>query len=159
MEMEATEQLRADLKANLKNLKTDLGSLATTQDVCKHLRDTLWPFLESIVDNVEELDEGIIDLAENSGDMLQPDSAAGLKTTLAGSVGLVAQLRMRLKPDWQETPASRQQMEAMLLEHEKALGEAIEFVDAVTVVERDDDDDDEDEGDEDDTAGSKDGDK
>lgn len=54
------ETLRADLKANLESLKT--MALPTADALKSHLVNNLWPFIDAVVDEVDEIDESVEDM-------------------------------------------------------------------------------------------------
>lgn len=89
----ATADLKADLKDNLEQLVALASSpeaeLKTPDAILAHLKDTLWPFLEGLVDQVgeleeecaataeeiEEIGEAVDELTEQRGSVLMPNEA------------------------------------------------------------------------------------
>lgn len=148
------EQLKIDLKDNIKSLN-QLGALTTAPELVAHLQNTLWPTLESIVEEMEEQDGCIEDLMNGSEDILQPDTGNRIMVTLVAAVTLVNELRARLQPH--ETA----QMKAVA-EFDRLANDCIATVQEITIPEDDqdpaeledaededdDDEDDDEEGDE-----------
>lgn len=92
-----TDSLKADIKANMAELDAMIETLKTTADAPStptadaliYLKNTMWPFLEGLVDAIadheeaidesqdvlEELGEAVDDLTENRGSVLMPNEA------------------------------------------------------------------------------------
>jgi len=79
------EELKADLRRNL----TDAAKLEGFSAVGKHLVNTLWPFLEALVENVEEIDDAVAELVSQQEDYLQPETA-GVILALVEVAGAMA---------------------------------------------------------------------
>ncbi len=89
------EDLRADLATNLQQAK-GLNAMSTLGDVTGHLNNTLWPFLENLVTELADVDEGLGDLYHGAEDILQPETGELFATVIAGASGLVGELEKRL---------------------------------------------------------------
>jgi predicted RecB family endonuclease len=91
------ETLQEDLKANVASLK-DLTALSSVDDIVNHLKNTLWPFQESVLEQLEDLDGCVEDLLNNAEDILQPETGAKFLAVASGGLTLVAELKKRLQP-------------------------------------------------------------
>lgn len=91
------EDLKADLEQNLKEAKALASSMGTTSlDLAKHMVQTMWPFLENVVGELEDLDAGVSDLYHGAEDILQPETGKLFATVIAGAAGLIGELEKRL---------------------------------------------------------------
>lgn len=139
----SVETLQEDLKANIAAAR-DLNAISSTDDIVKHLQTTLWPFMESVVDQMEDIDGCIEDLLNHAEDILQPETGALFLTVVTGGLGLVGELKKRLGPGDDPT------ILAGIAEFEKNANEMTGILTEITIpVEEDDEDGEED--DEDDT--------
>lgn len=140
------ETLKEDLKANLSTLAVlkTLPSDDTTNTVILHLQDTLWPFLEAVVDELAEIDECVADVISGAEDILQPETAEIFAAIIAGAVAVSAALKARVNRET-EAPLAKVIDE---LEKNCRAGEAI--MAEIVIDTGDDDDGDADEDDEDD---------
>lgn len=155
--------LKTDIKSNIAELarmlepqpeaddgkKQDVGEL-----VAAHLQNTLWPFLDGLVDAmkesedeiddheaaIEELGEAVDDLTENRGSVLMPDDAAVFALPISLTLGLLDQLEKRAVPTAEQIMGLRQACDVAT----KKLAEVTINVDL-----DDDEDEDDDEGEED----------
>lgn len=93
--MPGLDELRKDLAANV---KTMVG-ITEVSDLVAHLRHTLWPFLEAVVDEMVDLEEGLLELAEEHGDMLTTETAGIFANVILISVKLADALKDRLRAD------------------------------------------------------------
>lgn len=91
------ETLKQDLRENMAQLAT-LNGLTSNEDLIKHLRETLWPTLESIVDELEEVDECVADLVSGAEDILQPETAQVFAAVIASAAVVAAALKVRIDP-------------------------------------------------------------
>lgn len=140
----SVETLREDLKSNIASLK-DLTALSPLDDYAKHLKDTLWPFMESMLEQIEDLDGCVEDLLNHAEDILQPETGALFLTVVTGGLGLVGELKKRLGPG--DDP----KILAAIAEFEKNANEATAVLTEITIpVQDEDEDEDDEEGDEDD---------
>lgn len=111
--------LKSDIKANvaeLENLKgadgEPLALTATEQLLVSHLKNTLWPFVDALVDQIseheaaleesddliEELGEAIDDLTENRGSVLMPAEAGVFAVVVQLSRDLIGELKRGARP-------------------------------------------------------------
>jgi len=129
------DELRADLKRNLAEAARVEGPSRA------HLKDTMWPFMEALVDIVEEMDDAIAELVDQQEDYLQTDTAAVFAALVQSSLQLAAELRKHAAGD--ELLAKR------IDEHEKLCQQAIATLGEITMIASDDaDEEDDDEADE-----------
>ncbi len=88
---ESIEQLSADLAANLEEVAL-MGPLTSAQDVVNHLKNTLWPFMQNVVQNLAEVDEIAGDMYEGAEDTLQPETAGIFSALVLGTRELCNEL-------------------------------------------------------------------
>lgn len=131
------ESLRADLKSNLAELAAMDPMITTTPDLLKHLKGTLWPFLESLTDETADIDECVGDMVDGADDILQPETAATFAAVLAGGVTIAAALKARI------TREAEPQLWKVIAEYEKNCKSAEEILQEI-VVDAGDEIDDED---------------
>lgn len=140
----ALDELRRDLMINLASARTlketpgIVDNLAFSK-ICDHLTECLWPFMEAAVDEIDDLDASLAEVAEASGDMLQPETAG----VFARIIILGRELAKELK--------SRADLAPKLLEFEALCSTAEGSLEEITVGQINDDEegDDDDEGDDD----------
>lgn len=84
------EDLRRDLKSNLAEV-SKIGDGA----VARHLRDTLWPFLEAMLDDVEEMDDAVGELVQQQEDYLQAETATNFVALVQLGRQIAAELAKR----------------------------------------------------------------
>lgn len=90
------ETLKADLKANTDTLFALDPMTTTPGDLVKHLRETLWPFLESVVEEAAEIDECVADIISGAEDILQPETAEIFAAIITGAIAVAAALKGRI---------------------------------------------------------------
>lgn len=144
MTAESVETLRADLNANIASLK-DMGALTTTADLVGHLKNTLWPFQEMLVEHIEELDGCVEDLLNHAEDILQPETGAVFAAVVVGGLLLAGELKKRL------TVADDPKIRAVIAEFEQTC--AVAQATLAEIVIPDDEAEDEDEEDEEEAEG------
>jgi hypothetical protein len=140
------EQLRKDMKestAALAQLCSTPGKPPTVEGLAGFIHLTMWPTLESVVDELGDVDGCVEDLLNASEDILQPETAQLFAALVVAGRGMAAELSKRLTAADAET----RQLVAGFLELATAAEAAIS---EITVPEDDDDDDD----DEDDAKGT-----
>lgn len=144
-----------DLKNDLGELKKDLAlnirdtdGITDVGDVTRHLKNTLWPFLEAVVARIDEtvaelddLDGAVVELASEEGDMLSQETAGVFANAFMMAEKLADALKARLRPDEAELSSELDQFKVLLARCMETLND---------VVAGDDSEDDDDEGDEDD---------
>lgn len=141
------ETIRADLAANTQAAK-DLNALSTIDDIANHLKNTVWPFQECLVDQLEDLDGCIEELMNHEADILQPETGAQFLAVFTSGLLLVGELKKRLGP-------GDDKLRQAIGEFENNTAEATAILTDITIPEIDDEededadeeDDDEDEGD------------
>lgn len=84
------EDLRRDLKTNI----AEAGKLGGGS-VVAHLRDTLWPFIEALFDEVAEMDGVVGEMVSQQEDYLQSDTATTFVALVQLGRQAVEQLRKR----------------------------------------------------------------
>lgn len=92
------EELHADLVANIAEAKT-LTAMSTQGDVTNHLNNTLWPFLENLVREINDVDEAVGAMYEKSEDILQYDTGREIAVVVGGAIQLIAELEKRAAGD------------------------------------------------------------
>lgn len=136
------EDLKADLAANLKEAHTLGSGLATAVDIANHLKNFLWPFIENVVSELEDLDEGLGDLYHGAEDILQPETGALFATVVAGATGLIGELEKRLTPADAKILAGIKEWRRLAKETEAVLQEIVVTPAEGEDEEEDDEDDD-----------------
>lgn len=82
----STEQLKADLKESLATVKAMDPTTTTAADLVRHLKDTLWPTIEAVIDEIEDIDGSVEELA----DTLDGESEYLSEATGAVFAGIIA---------------------------------------------------------------------
>lgn len=106
------ETLKDDLKAVAGALPT--GPLTTAAEMTAYMKNNLLPFIESVVTEMEEMDDNIGDLVTSAEDVLHEENATVFAGIITGGLALVKELEdlaaktgdgQRLKPlirEWRE---------------------------------------------------------
>jgi hypothetical protein len=136
------DELRDDLKRNM----AEAARLPATGAPGLHLHETLWPFLEALVDVVDEIDDAVAELVDQQEDYLQPETAAIFAAVVQSSLQLAAELRKRAGSD----PAIAQ----LITNHEQICAQAVEVLGSVTMMPSDEEDDEGNDEDQADATGS-----
>lgn len=89
------DDLKADLQRNVADLEAT--TMYGVDDLKKYLRETLWPFLHVVVEEMEELDSDISDMVEGSEDILQPETAGIFAVVIVQAMDLCKELETRLR--------------------------------------------------------------
>jgi uncharacterized protein YydD (DUF2326 family) len=129
------DDLRADLKRNMSEAKR----LAPTGAPGVHLHETLWPFLEAIVDVLEEVDDAVAEMVDRTEDYLQAETAAIFAALVQSSLLLSDELRKRAAGD--ELLLKR------LAAHDELCGQAMATLGEITMIAPDGDEEEEKAGD------------
>lgn len=129
------DNLKADLASNMASLN-QLGPLASGADVVAHLQNTLWPFLETVVSEMEEQDECLEDLIHGADDILQPETAKVFAGVITGGLAMAERLKA--------LSASEPQVLAAIAKYQKMCQEAAELLEQITIVPAEDGDDEDD---------------
>jgi hypothetical protein len=149
----AESTLKSDLGRNMKALAAKIEGGRITGDVAGHLRDTLWPFLEAVVDEVvqlreehDEMGEAVDSLIEGGDDQLHEDTATKILTCVGAGIGIAEKFKERLDPN---NPDDAELLSNIAAYHMVAQ-EVAALVDDITIRDGDADDGDDDESDGDD---------
>lgn len=132
--------MRADLKRNL----TDAKHVADSS-TREHLQDTLWPFLEAIVEAIEEIDDSVAELIDHEEDYLQPETAAVFAAVIQSSMLLVAELKKRdigvatIAATRTDGTTVQVALKDAVEQHEQLCAQAIELLGSVTMMMQEDD--------------------
>jgi len=141
------ESLKADLSANVQTLIALQPETTTAADIVKHLKETLWPFLESVVDESAEIDDCVADLISGAEDILQPETAEVFAAVIAGAVAVSDALKKFI------TREAEPQLYKVVEELEKNCKSAETIMAEIVIDTGDDEDDEGDEGEGDDAEG------
>jgi hypothetical protein len=103
------EDLQSDLERNLAEL--DNRAFTSFDDVRSWLRDTLFPLMTNMTSEIEEIDNDVADMVQQSEDILQPETAGLFAMVIANCIQLAGALGKRLKqnPNDQKWAAKIQQ--------------------------------------------------
>jgi hypothetical protein len=121
------DELRADLKQNMANA----AKLTSFSDVRDHFVDTLWPYLEAVLDVTDEIDDAVAELVDQQEDYLQPETAAIFAAVVQSGLQLAAELGRRAAGD--------AIVAQLISNHEQLCAQAVEVLGAVTMISADDD--------------------
>jgi hypothetical protein len=89
------DDLRADLKRNM----AEASRLTTVVEIRDHFVNTLWPFVEAVVDVVDEMDDALAEMVDQTEDYLQAETAGVFAALVQSSLLLSAELRKRAAGD------------------------------------------------------------
>lgn len=133
-------ELKNDVEVNIQTLT----GIADIGDLTKHLKETLWPTLESIVDRLSDLasvvdtnEEALLELAEDRGDSLTPETSKDVLGVLVVAAYIAEALGQRI------TPADPPELKKKLADFQRDLARVTELVQDAT-LDADDADEDED---------------
>lgn len=136
----------AELGADVKLNAATVASIQTVEDMKAHLADTLWPTFEAIVDRmketvdeVDDLDAAVIELAADEGDMLSEETGGVFANVLLMSASMATALEARL------TPADGE-LKTQLAQYRALLEQAGALLTEITVPEGEDDDEEDEDG-------------
>lgn len=156
-----TTTLQQDIKRNTKALEAQIASGAIPGGVAKHLKDTLWPLLSDIIDDIAEhraetaeIAEDVAELTERTEDLLHEDTSNTLRSAIAMGIAFAAVLKPRLNPSIPEDVTLLDQLNAF----DVLAQESMRILDDITIPDGEDGDaeeDDEDEGDGDEDDGGE----
>lgn len=90
------ETLKQDLRDNVAHLNS---IDPTAPALMGHLQNSLWPFLESLCEELDEMDESLEDVVHQSADVLHTDTAEVFAAIIAGGAVVAAELRKRVGND------------------------------------------------------------
>lgn len=129
------ETLKADLKANLAEAKK-LSAMSTVGDVVDHMNNVLWPTMEAVVDELDEIDKVCEETFHGAPECLHPESGAVFAAVVTGAVTVSQALRARIGKD--EAP----ELIKILDELERNCRAANDILDEIVIEDLDDDEDD-----------------
>jgi len=124
------EDLREDLKRNL----AEARACKSWEEVQSHLVNTLWPFLEGQLDDLDEMDDALQELVDEQEDYVQPETAAVFAAVIQLGLQLGAELKKRHPTDANVTAAVDQ--------YEAICAQAADLLGQITIVPNEDEDDD-----------------
>jgi hypothetical protein len=137
------DELRADLKRNM----AEATRLTTPAEIRDHFINTLWPFIEAQLDVVEEMDDAVAELVDQTEDYLQAETAGVFAALVQSSLMLAAELRKRAGGD----DLLMKRIDA----HDQLCQQAMATLGEITMIAHDEDQD-EDQDDEDEESGDSD---
>lgn len=123
-------ELRADLARNVREAQGVAEPATRT-----HLEQTMWPFLEALIDQIEEIDDAVAELVDQQEDYLQPQTAAVFAAVVQAGLELAAELQARAGAD----PGIAQK----ITDHDQLCQAAIGVLGEITMVVGGDEDEDE----------------
>lgn len=129
------DTLRQDLR-DIINAAPKGGALATADDAVQFMRANLLPFLESLLDEVGEMDDSIEDIVHQSVDVLHADSAAVFAGIIEGGATLITELKTRCSGD--------ARLLSMIKDWENLANQGREILEEIVIPEDEDDEDGED---------------
>lgn len=146
----SVKQLKADLAETLASVNAMDPATTTTADLVRHLKLTLYPTLESLAEEIGELDECVIDLIEGVDDVLSTETSAVFAGIITGGAVLIAELEKRAAGD--------AAIAKMITEWRALAAEGTSVLQEITIdlSDVDDADDEDDEGDDEDEDGDAD---
>lgn len=129
------EDLRNDLKQNI----AEASKLATVDQIRDHLVNTLWPYVEAQLEVVEEIDDAVAELSEQTEDYLNPETA--------GIIGALVQSGLHLSAELRKHSAGDELLIKRLDGHDQLSQQVMEMLGQITMIpdgeEPDDEGDDE----------------
>jgi hypothetical protein len=88
----AMDALKDDMKSVAAKIRT-LNPQTSTGELVKLLKGEVWPFIESVASELEEIDISVAEIVEGQDECLQPESAQLFAGIIAGGVGMAAKVR------------------------------------------------------------------
>lgn len=147
------DTLRSDLTRNVAVVKLMARTEGLTPDVlASHLRDALWPFLESLVDEMSEQADALDEITRGEADILTEETGQSIAATVTMAVALVAELQKRLA----DTPNDKLLLQQINTFYVSAK-QTEQVLRDITIPDDEDEEDDEEEGDGDGEPGDDDG--
>jgi hypothetical protein len=89
------EDLQSDIDRNLGEL--DAHAFSSPDEIRAYFRDTMYPLLASVSSELEDIDNDVADMVQQSEDILQPETAGLFAAVIVGAVQVMAALEKRLK--------------------------------------------------------------
>lgn len=114
--------LRKDMAESAVKLET-LGAMSSLEEVVAFLKDTLWPTLEALSEETEQIDGCVEDLLNGSEDILQPETAQVFAAMVVSGRVIAGELRKRLRPEESALRSTLDEFERMATEATAALEE------------------------------------
>lgn len=125
------DELRDDLKRNM----AEARGLTTVDQIRDHIVNTVWPFVEAVVEDVAESeaeqDDAIRELVDHEEDYLQPETAAIFAAVVQSSMQLAAELRKRAGGD--------AMVMQLITNHEQLCEQAVTVLGEITMIPTDED--------------------
>lgn len=132
------ETLQKDFKEILATVnKLPAGPNVTADDLVKHLKTQLYPLLESVIEEMVEMDtciDELADIADGSDDVLCEDSAKLFGAIIAGGAAFAAELEKLAPGDAQAATA--------IAEYRALCERGTALLEEIVIPDTDDDDDD-----------------
>lgn len=146
-------ELRKDLARNQEEVRALRQRGAPSSEIAQHLAETVWPFLEAMLENVGEIDDAVDDLIQESDDLLQADTAAKISAPLILAGEFAKELEKRLQPAGAN--AADDGLRVKLKQFQSMFLDATNLIAEITIFDEDPNDDEEgdDEDDSDDEEG------
>ncbi len=139
----ALEDLQEDLRSNVAAAQKLLSG-DPENPLIKHLVNSLWPFQEAVLEEMSEQAEALDELVDQTGDMIQAETAAVFAAVILVAQKLADELDRKLGP-------SELELRGLIVKARAAANEAAALLQDITIPSHPDDpDDDDDDGDDDD---------
>ena len=119
------EDLRADLKRNI----AEAAKLTSFDQVRDHLINTLWPFIEAQLEVVEEIDDAVAEMTEQTEDFLNPETA--------GIIGALVQSGLHLAAELRKHSAGDELLTKRIDGHEALSQQVMEMLGQITMIPED----------------------
>lgn len=145
----ALDDLQRDLKLNTEEAKSLLAQ-HQGDPLLGHIVNTLWPFQEAVLEELNEMADALDAAVQQSDDLLHGETAGVFAAVILGATRMADELDKRLLP-------SETEFRADLVKIRTLLTEASVILEEITVP--DDEDDEEDDDDDDDNDETEDADE
>lgn len=89
MTMEALQEDASLIAAKVKTLNPS----TTSGELVRLIKGDIWPFIESLVGEVDEIDTVMAEVTNDEADIIQPETAQQFAVVIAGGLGMVAKVR------------------------------------------------------------------
>lgn len=124
--------LQSDLKSNM----AALAMATTTEELKIHLQHTLWPFLEALIDELNEIDEAVEEMVDEAPEVLHTESAEVFAALITSGSVLMTELKARAATDQRILRAIR--------EWEQLARQGKEILEEITIPDAEDGEDEDD---------------
>lgn len=115
------------LKDDLKRMTERVTGMVEGESVLAFLRDHLVPCLETVGDEMDEMDEAIEDIVHDAPDVLHTDSAAVFAAVIASGLTIAGELLTRVGDD--------RRLIALIREFRAKCAEGKEILEEITIAE------------------------